>query len=208
MRPKKLQDKTVWIKTNIQNFYSYKIFYKNFQKDYETDKEKKIHSVLLYLVWAEKCFFLKKAIEKNFFKSKCFYWIDAGFIRKKEIIKDLNGWPSEKRCIEDERVLINSIRKKKMTNEELKILKNLNSNNILFNKFMSEPNVGGGFFGGQPNYLLKFIKLYEETIKLFIKNSIFIGKDQNLFAYIAYLHQDLVKIIYSGDWHYFFFYLK
>ena len=171
---------------------------------------KKKKYIQFYYIWygQKNVFFLKKAIEKNFFKSKCFYWIDAGFIRKKEIIKDLNGWPSEKRCIEDERVLINSIRKKKMTNEELKILKNLNSNNILFNKFMSEPNVGGGFFGGQPNYLLKFIKLYEETIKLFIKNSIFIGKDQNLFAYIAYLHQDLVKIIYSGDWHYFFFYLK
>ena len=36
----------------------------------------------------------------------------------------------------------------------------------------------------------------------------FIGKDQNLFAYISYLNKDIVNIIYSGKWKYFASYLK
>lgn len=208
MRPKILQNKTVWIKTDIQEFYTYKKFKIDFQRAHDIDKEKRIHTVLLYLVWAEKCFFIKKAIKLNFFKSKCFYWIDAGFFRKKNVIQNLNGWPSNKKCIEDPRVLVNSIRTKEVTNKELKILKNLDTNNSIFKSFMNKKNVGGGFFGGKSDYLLKFIKLYVKTIKLFIKHSIFIGKDQNLFAYIAYLRKDIVKTIYSGDWYYLFDYLK
>ena len=72
-RPKQYQNKTIWIVRDIQNFYSYKNFIKEFNQSYELDYEKKIHSIPLYLIWAEKCNFLKIAIKKNFFKSKCFY---------------------------------------------------------------------------------------------------------------------------------------
>ena len=62
------------------------------------DKEIKIHTILLYVLWAEKCYFLKRAINRNYFNSKCFYWIDAGFFRSfKKTYKYLNNWPSKKK---------------------------------------------------------------------------------------------------------------
>ena len=63
-------------------------------------------------------------------------------------------------------------------------------------------------FGGQKEYIDKFYTLYFNTIKIFIEKNFFIGKDQNVFAYIALLHPNVVKLIYSGDWFYFRKYLS
>jgi len=79
MRPKHLLNKTIFIETEIEDFYSYKNFGKEFNESFFIDIENRIHTVPLYLVWAEKCSFLKKVILRNYFKSKCFYWVDAGF---------------------------------------------------------------------------------------------------------------------------------
>lgn len=111
LRPQIYQNKTIWIEMDIQDFYSYKYFYKYFKEAYNVDYEKRIHSVPLYLVWAEKFYFVRRVIYRNYFKSNCFYWIDAGIFKNRNISKYLNNWPSKNRCIEDPRVIINSIRK-------------------------------------------------------------------------------------------------
>jgi hypothetical protein len=203
IRPKYLLNKTIFIQTKIEDFYSYKKFLKEFNKSFYIDKENKIHTVPLYLIWAEKCTFVKKAILKNYFNSKCFYWVDAGYFVKPEMDKYIN-WPSTKRCFEDPRVSLNYLRT--VPYSERKDL--LNFNLKVHTKFQRKKNVGGGVFGGQPRNLLKFIDYYYDTIKLFISHKIFIGKDQNLFAFIAFSHPEIIKLVKSGDWHYFLKYLS
>ena len=56
-------------------------------------------------------------------------------------------------------------------------------------------NVIGGIFGGQKKNILKFIVYYYETIRLFLNKKIFIGKDQNIFTFIAFAHPEVVKLI-------------
>lgn len=196
MRSKKFQKKTIWIKINISNLDSYKYFFNEFNKSHEIDIEKRYHNTLLYLIWAEKCNFLKKAAIKNYFKSKCFYWVDAGCFRRKNIIKKYINWPSRKKCFEDGRIIFNEIRKP--SEAEKKGL--LNFNKKIYKKFQEKLNVDGSIFGGQIEYIIKFKQLYYETIKLFKKHNIFIGKDQNLYAYISYFNTDIVKLLYSGIW--------
>jgi hypothetical protein len=203
MRPKYLYNKTIFISMEIKDFYSYKKFGKEFNESFYIDRENSYHTVPLYLVWGEKCSFLKKAILNNYFNSKCFYWVDAGIFMKPYLIHKYINWPSTKKCFENPRVLINSIRnvsdseKKDILNFDLKAHK----------KFQRKINVGGGIFGGQPNYLLKFIDYYYDTIKLFISHKIFIGKDQNLFAFVVFSHPEIIKLIQSGNYHYFLKYL-
>lgn len=201
-RPKIYENKTIWIETSISEFYAFQ-YIKDFIKSYEIDKENSYHTISLYLIWAEKCNFLRKAIYHNYFQSKCFYWIDGGYFRKKYINKTI-GWPSINKCIKDPRVLINSIRK--VQDNEIKGLKQFN--NSIYNEFIKKPNVAGGLFGGQVKYLIKFIDLYYKTIKIYIKHNMFIGKDQNIFAYISYLNPNLVNLVHSGKWHYFINYLS
>lgn len=202
-RPKLYENKTIWIETSINEFFSYKYFKKNFEESYKIDIENSYHTVPLYLIWAEKCSFLKKSIYRNYFHSKCYYWIDAGYFRDKDD-KYIQNWPSSKKCYEDPRVIINGIRR--LSNEEIKGLKNFNIS--IYKNIINKVNVASGLFGGNPEYLLKFSNLYYKALKDFIKHKLFIGKEQNLFAYVSYLNPNIVKIINSGDWYYFKSYLS
>ena len=205
-RSKIYENKTIWIETSIEQFYSYKNFQQNFIESFKVDIENSYHTVPLYMVWAEKCSFLKKAIYRNYFHSKCFYWIDAGYFRKKEEKQYYYNWPSTKRCYEDPRVIINEIRK--LSQEEIEGLRTFNKS-IYFN-IIKQVNVAAGLFGGKPEYCIKFCDLYYKAIKAFIKNNLFIGKEQNVFAYVSYLNPKIVKILSSNkkDWYFFKKYLS
>ncbi len=197
LRPKEFYNKTVFIELEMEKFYSYINFINEFKRTFEIDFEKKYHSIPLYLIWAEKCNFMKIAILKNYFNSKCFYWVDAGYFRdKNEIMKYSNNWPSNNICFEDKRVLIGQLRNFSLSEKE-NILKFDAKEHI---RLRININVIGGIFGGQKENILKFIYFYYETLKLFIRKGIFIGKDQNIFTYIAFAHPEIVKLIPLKDY--------
>ena len=201
MRPKELYNKTIFIELEMKDFYSYKNFGKLFEKAFQIDNENFYHTIPLYLIWAEKCTFLKKVIEKNYFNSKCFYWIDSGYFRKNDEMNNyINGWPSPEKCYEDDRVLINLFRN--FSAEEIKGIINFEYKALI--KLINTRNVGGGMFGGQPEKLLNFIDLYYKSVYLFAEHKLFIGKDQNIFAYISFSHPEIVKLVYSNRNYLFF----
>lgn len=201
IRPAYLHNKTVFIVLEIEDFYSYKNYLNEFNKTHNIDPEKFRHSVKLYLVWAEKCYFVKKAIKRNYFNSTCFYWIDVGYFREKnEIGKFIHNWPSSKKCYEDKRVVFVQVRK--IPEEERNLY--LNFDIEAHKKFQLKINVAGGMFGGYYPNVLKFINLYYQTIRVFASKNIFIGKDQNIFSYIAFAHPELVKLIYSYKQYFYF----
>ncbi len=194
MRPQNLHYKTIFIEMEMEEFYSYKNFLKEFNESFFIDPENNIHTVPLYMVWAEKCSFLKKVILNNYFKSKCFYWVDAGFFNDLNSMDKYINWPSTKKCLGDSRVLMNLVTP---TSESVK--KGLINFDLETHKqFQLITNVGGNVFGGQPENLLKFIDYYYESIRLFISHKIFIGKDQNIFAFVAYKYPDIINLVNSG----------
>ena len=141
---------------------------------------------------------------KLYFNSKCFYWVDAGYFTNSNTIDKYINWPSTKKCFEDPRVLLNSIRIVPYSERKALLSFNLNAHK----KFQRKANVGGGVFGGQSENLMKFIDYYYETIKLFISHKIFIGKDQNLFAFVAFSHPEIINLVQSGEWRFFQKYLS
>ncbi len=206
IRPKELHYKTVFIEMEIKDFYSYKKFYKEFKNSFEIDFENSYHTFELYLVWAEKAMFLKKAILLNYFKSKCFYWIDAGYFRdnKTEMKKYINDWPSTKKCFEDKRFLIGQV--KHFSESEKKKIINFNYEAHL--KLQKDINVAANIFGGQKDNIIKFINYYYQALKLFIKHKMFIGKDQNVYTYVFFLHREIVKLVSCQNYKFFKIYLK
>ena len=194
-RPIEYRNITIWIKTNITDFLVYKNYFKEFNESYKIDIEKSIHTVPLYLVWAEKINFLKIATIKNYFKSKCFYWIDSGCFRSFENVqKFINGWPSAEKCLQDGRVFMIEVRK-----HSDYFYKKYSNFSISEHKEMQRTvSVDGSCFGGQKDYIFKFHELYYDALNKFIQHGIFIGKDQNIFAYVAYNNPDVIKLVYSG----------
>ena len=193
LRPKELYNKTVFIEFEIEEFYSFKKFYKDFNQSFELDYENSYHTVPLYLIWAEKCMFLKRAILHNYFNSKCFYWIDIGYFRedKKDMEKYINTWPSTKKCYSNNKLLMGQIKNFSQTEKE-KIVSFDIDTHIKLNRNL---NVAGNIFGGQIKNSLKFIYFYYEAIKLFIKKKIFIGRDQTIFTYVAFAHPEIMNLI-------------
>ena len=191
-RSSKFKNKTKWIELEMKEFYTYKKYLKYFKETNLIDKER-YHTVELYLVWAEKIVFLKKAIEDNPFNSTCFYWIDAGYFRERSYKQNfLDNWPSTKRCIEDPRITFISMRQ--LGSDVIKTFQYLNMTHSFFNV----TNVGGNFFGGTSLYILEFYKKYFEALEVWHNNSFFIGKDQNIFAYVIYLNPQYCKLVYPG----------
>jgi len=203
-RPKQYLYKTIWILLDISEFYSYKKFFNEFKKSYLIDIEYFRHNTLLYSIWGEKCNFLKSAAIKNYFNSTCFYWVDAGNFRNKSNLNYYINWPSTKRCFEDGRVIINE--KLKVSNYIKEGLKGFNNN--IHKEFQKHYNVDASTFGGQRDFVIQFCDTYYDTINLFIKNNIFIGKEQNIMAYVFYFYKNITKLIYSGKWKYMLEYLS
>lgn len=204
MRPNNLKNKTKFIEIEMEDFYSYKKYIKEFKESFNIDIENSYHTIPLYLIWAEKCSFLKKAILNNYFNSKCFYWVDAGFFVESGLMHKYINWPSATKCYRNPKVLINSIRSVSYSEKKDLLKFDLKAHKI----FQTKVNVGGNVFGGQAENLLKFIDYYYETIELFISYKIFIGKDQNLFAFVAFSHPEIINLVQSGEWYYFLEYLS
>ena len=203
-RPKEYLNKTIWILVSIEEFYSYKNFFKEFKQSHLIDIESFRHNAILYTTWAEKCIFLKAAAIKNYFNSKCFYWVDAGNFRNSSNIQNYINWPSTKKCFEDGRVVINE--KKKVSNYIKNGLKRFDIK--IHKEFQRNYNVDASTFGGQRNYVIQFSDAYYDTIRSFINNRIFIGKEQNVMAYVFYFYQNISKLVYSGKWKYMLEYLS
>lgn len=208
MRPKNLHYKTKFIVLEMEDFYSYKHFFKEFNETYK--KELDTISYLtppLYLVWAEKAGFLKKAIKHNYFNSSCFYWIDVGYFRDKSwnMSKFVKDWPSDKKCKNDPRVLLNLLRN--FTEREINGLLNFNeAEHIYLQKTM---NTAGGLFGGRADFVIRFCDIYYNTLTEFYQKNIYIGKEQNIFTFIGFRHPEIVNLIYTnGDYYYFANYLS
>ena len=202
-RSVKLYNKTKWIELELKDFYTYKNYLKYFKETNPLDEEKNIHSIELYCVWAEKVVFLKKAIEDNPFNSTCFYWIDAGYFRKKYYDQNfLVNWPSTKRCKEEPRITFISMRQ--LALDEIQNFQTLN----MALSFFRSTNVGGNFFGGTAFYILEFYKKYFQALEKWNKYLFFIGKDQNLFAYVIFLNPEYCKLVYPGKYGRWFFSMK
>ena len=185
---------SIWIERNFSDLYAYKHDLKRFQETYIIDKAKYKHTVDLYIIWSEKVNFLNESIEKNYFNSKYFFWVDAGLFRdenKQQMIPYYNNWPSLETIENDPRVALNGIRK--ISKDEIDKL--MNFDDKTHNKFMNDFNVAGGFFGGRADYLIKFREYYYEILDLFYKHKKYIGTEQNLFTIVGYLHPEIVNLI-------------
>ena len=181
-------DKTYIITTTFTEFHSYK-YIDTFLKHYEIDKEKSVgHNIFLYLIWCEKSHFLKKAIEKDPFKTDYFLWVDIGCFRctNNEFIK----WPNPIRIkqLPKNKVLLLEVFPFKEEELHCKTKEKLPS-------FQFTNRIGGTIFGGGKEALLKWHDLYYNMLEYFISINRFIGKDQSIMNSIYLINRDLCELI-------------
>jgi hypothetical protein len=145
-----------------------------------------LHTVPLFIIWANKSFFVEEAIRINPFQSNYFTWCDIGCWRHPEIAKICGkGWPDIKKITPNQLHIISMASvedfleklttKKSWTQEE--VIVELPIGYTVF--------LGGTILLGDREAWGAFIPAFETTLNLFIKNNFFAGDDQHVILSTA-----------------------
>ena len=78
-------------------------------QQHELDPEKNIHSPELYAIWAQKAFFVKKAVDLNPFKTEFFFWCDIGAFREGSLNPVVQTSFPDSRFLLADRILFSSV---------------------------------------------------------------------------------------------------
>lgn len=180
------------------------------------DPEKHIHSPELYAIWNGKTCVMERVARENPFGSLYFLWVDIGSFRDTSWIPK-KEWPDLERLDNifsksPRSVLVSSIGSlhrditNKLTAQDGKWR---SGENFLFHDRAFF--VQGGAFGGRADALIEFFKYFWKTHDQFLRDGIFVGKDQLLFTHTTAFHKPRPLIMMSyraeracGDiWFYF-----
>lgn len=160
------------------------------ERQYEKDPEKNIHSIDLYKIWYEKKEFVKMAIRINPWGHTDFVWTDAGICRNPSMTGLIRDFPVADRIPTDRILMLNP---GEFTEND----------NTVFN-FKGIEIMGGGhgkmrmsagIIAGSIQSWKTYDSVYEKTLDKFIDAGIFCGKEQNVMATIVLENRDLVSLV-------------
>ena len=156
----------------------------------EKDPEQDIgHNRDLYKVWNEKTNMMKIASEQNPFSSSYFIWMDIGSVRE----SDRNHQQMVKNIPKEKGILLLLV--KEFTDEEIVLVEGKS----LAELSDIEARIGGGAIGGDKQSLEIWHKAFYKTIRSYLDEGKFIGKDQNLMATTC-LESDMCLLVHGhGD---------
>lgn len=149
------------------------------QREWNRDPERDIHSWQLYAVWALKQEFVNIAIQQNIYNSHHFVWCDIGCFRE----------PSN---------FVNPPRFAETTPSHVPpghmlILEIHETNGYTY--------IGGGVLAGDVNAWRGFRDSYLNTLNRFFERSIFYGKDQTIYKYMIDRNSIPFHIVTTdGEW--------
>lgn len=167
------------------DFHSYR-FNSQFVQQQKIDRELNIgHNSFLYMIWAEKPSFLKKAVVLDPFNTEYFLWVDIGCFRVPNT-KFIN-WPNISKAPLD-KVLLLSVNP--FTINELSV-----SNFNELPNFQFTNRISGTIFGGGKKVLLQWNEKYYDMVEKFISLGRFIGKDQSIMNSVYLLNRDICELI-------------
>ena len=172
-----------------KEWYVYREYKDLWEKHLAMDSEK-YHTIDLYMVWNEKSYFLKRAIERNPFGSEYFIWCDIGCFRNNAEMPQYANWPSPEKMKQygREKVILNYLGD--FTDNQYHI----DESTGLSCDFQRENHIGGGIFGGSREALARWIAVYYDMLSIFFKYDRFAGKDQNVMANVVLRFPYLVTL--------------
>jgi Bacterial protein of unknown function (HtrL_YibB) len=149
------------------------------------------HTPELYALWAQKAFFVEKAIQENPFQTDYFFWCDFGAFRDPSISSSiLSSFPSI-RYLPKKKIILQSV--DLLTEDE----KKKDENGIYGKCLMRNGNLVrlvGGLWGGGKEGCLAWKKAYHEMLELYFQSSRYAGNDQMVML-STYLNNPSLAIV-------------
>ncbi len=195
--------KTKIIILALNNFVMYKhIDY--FKYCYEICPLKSRHSTELFMLWAEKPYFLQRAITENYFNSEWFVWTDIGSLRNKILSRDYQYYPNYKKFIniDPNKIILSAISNyatTKLDNDNIPLIyKTSNTSDILNGH--NTIYIQGGFYAIHKTMINNFIDLYSNIFKFFKYNQYYAGNDQFILNTFYHKYQNMIHLINAKNY--------
>ena len=188
-----------------------------YKKMHEWDRERNIHSPDLYAVWAAKPYFLAQATRNTENKYDYAFWVDAGSFREQHTY---TKWPDPSRVNEiftegrkesgqrEENLILFSIQRLPdvsmlLWKDNMGPIDNDFSEGMTFKLIIpgifAHDTQSGSFFGGSLKIVTWWERLYFAYHDYYLKQSVFVGKDQSLINSLFLLQPDHVIVVWHGD---------
>ena len=184
---------------------TWKLYKDKWIENHKIDPENSYHTSELYAIWAQKAFFVERAIKSNYFNTEYFFWCDFGAFRNPNIDNRILQTFPQTAYLKGEKILLQSIAD---LTESDKIIKD---DGIYAEKISANWNdvrLVGGLWGGSISACLKWKKEYQEMLELYFTKGRFAGKDQ-IVMLSTYLKNptlaDVIKCTLSNIDEWFFF---
>jgi len=176
----------------FQQLTTWSLYKNHWIKHYEMDPEKGVHSPELYSVWAEKAFFVERAIIENPFMTEHFFWCDIGAFRNPNIdSRILSSFPTITHLSHDH-ILLQSVGDLKPT-DRLEKEDGIRGERISEN--WNEIRLVGGLWGGGASACLYWKDAYQAMLERYFAAGRFAGKDQ-IVMLSTYMEQPhLAKVV-------------
>jgi hypothetical protein len=172
---------------------TWKLYKEEWTIQYRKDlfKDRSGHSPELYALWAQKSFFVEKAIQLNPFHTSYFFWCDFGAFRDPSISPTiLSSFPSI-HYLPKHRILLQSV---DPLNDDEKI----KGDDGIYGKCLMENGnlvrLVGGLWGGDINGCLNWKKAYQEMLENYFHSKRYAGNDQMVML-STYLNNPKLAII-------------
>ena len=182
----------------FEQLETWKMYESNWKKQHHMDPEKSHHTPELYTIWAEKAFFVEKAVHTNPFHTDFFFWCDIGAFRDPYVSHTiLETFPSS-RYLEPERILFQSVGDLKPSDQ---ICHADGIRGEVISASWNEIRLVGGLWGGGKDACLRWKKAYQRMLEAYFRAGRFAGKDQQVML-SAYLDDpSLGKVVYCTKPH-------
>jgi hypothetical protein len=214
LRKLRNDDSVIYIIEEPSQWYNYR-WKSYYEKSYEMDAEKSLHSPYLSMLWNEKCFFLQRATRMNLFSSKWFVWTDIGSVR--DVSRLVMTYPNVEvlASIPEDRLLVFQVEPFRVGDYE-KTTEGIYT--IFANKnerigCKSVNRIQAGCFGGTVHAIDRWVEHYTHTLERFIEHGNYIGKEQNNMSQVVMDHPEIVHSVLVPEnstvdrWFWFYMYL-
>jgi len=165
-------------------------FLKYWERDYERDHERHIHTPYVYVIWDEKTAFVERAMKLDPFKTEFFTWCDIGMMREPAGHEIYARWPSPESLAPLDRDRVYMLAVEPFQPSDMHILPN-----GLPAQFREKNRIGAGVILGSKRALEQWISAYYNMVDAFIAADYFAGKEQSIMNTIAIKHPHLVHLI-------------
>jgi hypothetical protein len=181
---------------------TWRLYESKWKEQHDMDPEKGHHTPELYTIWAEKAFFVEKAIQTNPFQTDFFFWCDIGAFRDPYISYIiLDSFPTTQ-YLDPERILFQSVGDV-TPNDWIQRADGIRGEVI--SHAWNDIRLVGGLWGGGITACIRWKNAYQRMLESYFRVGRFAGKDQQVMLSTYLDDPSMAKIVrctkpYIDEW--------